>query len=149
MVNLIEIYRNNYKIKFYTDFIVVFFCLSFLLGGLLTQSISFVSEDYRQLSFFLRRLFLWIFFIFSFALIYFDAGMVGVFFQKKVKLFLVIYGGCSFFITCVFECMPFTVFSYMGFALFSYMSEAFVCDSLCEMFHVLIFGTYSFNIWGG
>lgn len=72
--------------------------------------------------------------------------MVGVFFQKKVKLFLVIYGGCSFFITCVFECMPFTVFSYMGFALFSYMSEAFVCDSLCEMFHVLIFGTYSFNI---
>ncbi|MBS4772239.1 MAG: hypothetical protein KHX61_07040 [Proteobacteria bacterium] len=146
MVNLIEIYRNNYKIKFYTDFIVVFFCLSFLLGGLLTQSISFVSEDYRQLSFFLRRLFLWIFFIFSFALIYFDAGMVGVFFQKKVKLFLVIYGGCSFFITCVFECMPFTVFSYMGFALFSYMSEAFVCDSLCEMFHVLIFGTYSFNI---
>lgn len=129
MVNLIEIYRNNYKIKFYTDFIVVFFCLSFLLGGLLTQSISFVSEDYRQLSFFLRRLFLWIFFIFSFALIYFDAGMVGVFFQKKVKLFLVIYGGCSFFITCVFECMPFTVFSYMGFALFSYMSEAFVCDS--------------------
>ena len=139
MVNLIEIYRNNYKIKFYTDFIVVFFCLSFLLGGLLTQSISFVSEDYRQLSFFLRRLFLWIFFIFSFALIYFDAGMVGVFFQKKVKLFLVIYGGCSFFITCVFECMPFTVFSYMGFALFSYMSEAFVCDSLCEMFHVLIF----------
>lgn len=47
MVNLIEIYRNNYKIKFYTDFIVVFFCLSFLLGGLLTQSISFVSEDYR------------------------------------------------------------------------------------------------------
>ena len=146
MVNLIEIYRNNYKIKFYTDFIVVFFCLSFLLGGLLTQSISFVSEDYRQLSFFLRRLFLWIFFIFSFALIYFDAGMVGVFFQKKVKLFLVIYGGCSFFITCVFECMPFTVFSYMGFALFSYMSDAFVCDSLCEMFHVLIFGTYSFNI---
>ena len=146
MVNLIEIYRNNYKIKFYTDFIVVFFCLSFLLGGLLTQSISFVSEDYRQLSFFLRRLFLWIFFIFSFALIYFDAGMVGVFFQKKVKLFLVIYGGCSFFITCVFECMPFTVFSYMGFALFSYMSEAFVCESLCEMFHVLIFGTYSFNI---
>lgn len=146
MVNLIEIYRNNYKIKFYTDFIVVFFCLSFLLGGLLTQSISFVSEDYRQLSFFLRRLFLWIFFIFSFALIYFDAGMVGVFFQKKVKLFLVIYGGCSFFITCVFECMPFTVFSYMGFALFSYMSEAFVCDSLCEMFHILIFGTYSFNI---
>lgn len=146
MVNLIEIYRNNYKIKFYTDFIVVFFCLSFLLGGLLTQSISFVSEDYRQLSFFLRRLFLWIFFIFSFALIYFDAGMVGVFFQKKVKLFLVIYSGCSFFITCVFECMPFTVFSYMGFALFSYMSEAFVCDSLCEMFHVLIFGTYSFNI---
>ena len=146
MVNLMEIYRNNYKIKFYTDFIVVFFCLSFLLGGLLTQSISFVSEDYRQLSFFLRRLFLWIFFIFSFALIYFDAGMVGVFFQKKVKLFLVIYGGCSFFITCVFECMPFTVFSYMGFALFSYMSEAFVCDSLCEMFHVLIFGTYSFNI---
>ena len=146
MVNLIEIYRNNYKIKFYTDFVVVFFCLSFLLGGLLTQSISFVSEDYRQLSFFLRRLFLWIFFIFSFALIYFDAGMVGVFFQKKVKLFLVIYGGCSFFITCVFECMPFTVFSYMGFALFSYMSEAFVCDSLCEMFHVLIFGTYSFNI---
>ena len=146
MVNLIEIYRNNYKIKFYTDFIVVFFCLSFLLGGLLTQSISFVSEDYRQLSFFLRRLFLWIFFIFSFALIYFDAGMVGVFFQKKVKLFLVIYGGCSFFITCVFECMPFTVFSYMGFALFSYMSEAFVCDSLCEMFHVLIFGAYSFNI---
>ena len=146
MVNLIEIYRNNYKIKFYTDFIVVFFCLSFLLGGLLTQSISFVSEDYRQLSFFLRRLFLWIFFIFSFALIYFDAGMVGVFFQKKVKLFLVIYGGCSFFITCVFECMPFTVFSYMGFALFSYMSEAFVCDSLCEMFHVLIFGTYSFII---
>lgn len=146
MVNLIEIYRNNYKIKFYTDFIVVFFCLSFLLGGLLTQSISFVSEDYRQLSFFLRRVFLWIFFIFSFALIYFDAGMVGVFFQKKVKLFLVIYGGCSFFITCVFECMPFTVFSYMGFALFSYMSEAFVCDSLCEMFHVLIFGTYSFNI---
>ena len=91
-------------------------------------------------------MFLWIFFIFSFALIYFDAGMVGVFFQKKVKLFLVIYGGCSFFITCVFECMPFTVFSYMGFALFSYMSEAFVCDSLCEMFHVLIFGTYSFNI---
>ena len=146
MDDLIEIYRNNYKIKFYTDFIVVFFCLSFLLGGLLTQSISFVSEDYRQLSFFLRRLFLWIFFIFSFALIYFDAGMVGVFFQKKVKLFLVIYGGCSFFITCVFECMPFTVFSYMGFALFSYMSEAFVCDSLCEMFHVLIFGTYSFNI---
>ena len=146
MVNLIEIYRNNYKIKFYTDFIVVFFCLSFLLGGLLTQSISFVSEDYRQLSFFLRRLFLWIFFIFSFALIYFDAGMVGVFFLKKVKLFLVIFGGCSFFITCVFECMPFTVFSYMGFALFSYMSEAFVCDSLCEMFHVLIFGTYSFNI---
>ena len=146
MVNLIEIYRNNYKIKFYTDFIVVFFCLSFLLGGLLTQSISFVSEDYRQLSFFLRRLFLWIFFIFSFALIYFDAGMVGVFFQKKVKLFLVIYGGCSFFITCVFECIPFKVFSYMGFALFSYMSEAFVCDSLCEMFHVLIFGTYSFNI---
>lgn len=146
MVNLIEIYRNNYKIKFYTDFIVVFFCLSFLLGGLLTQSISFVSEDYRQLSFFLRRLFLWIFFIFSFALIYFDAGMVGVFFQKKVKLFLVIYGGCSFFITCVFECMPFTVFSYMGFALFSYMLESFVCDSLCEMFHILIFGTYSFNI---
>ena len=146
MVNLIEIYRNNYKIKFYTDFIVVFFCLSFLLGGLLTQSISFVSEDYRQLSFFLRRLFLWIFFIFSFALIYFDAGMVGVFFQKKVKLFLVIYGGCSFFITCVFECMPFTVFSYMGFAFFCYLSECFVCDSLCEMFHVLIFGTYSFNI---
>lgn len=86
MVNLIEIYRNNYKIKFYTDFIVVFFCLSFLLGGLLTQSISFVSEDYRQLSFFLRRLFLWIFFIFSFALIYFDAGMVGVFFSEESKV---------------------------------------------------------------
>ena len=64
MVNLIEIYRNNYKIKFYTDFIVVFFCLSFLLGGLLTQSISFVSEDYRQLSFFFAVCFCGFFYFF-------------------------------------------------------------------------------------
>lgn len=139
MKKLLIKYKNHPKIKFYTDFFIIFVFLQVISGIVLPGKIHCSLEWVAVLSMFVINLIKLLFFIYTFLIILNDAKNISPYFYKKVKIFTTIYILCSIAVSSFLQMRPVTLFSYIGEITYNYFTYYSFYEPVSETFKTLFY----------